>query len=114
MNEGIKVKAMRDVTRGGLATILNEFSNTAGLAAEILEDSVPVSPAVKGFCDLLGLEPFYMGNEGKMIAVVAKEDAARALDLVRNTKNGRNAAIIGAFSAGKGVTVRTPLGSTDR
>jgi hydrogenase expression/formation protein HypE len=112
LTEGIKVKAMRDVTRGGLATILNEFSNTAGLAAEILEDSVPVSPAVKGFCDLLGLEPFYMANEGKMIAVVAKEDAQRALDLVRNTKNGRNAAVIGAFSAGKGVTVRTSLGST--
>ena len=112
LENGIRVKAMRDVTRGGLATILNEFCQTAELSAEIIEDDVPVSPAVRGFCDLLGLEPFYMGNEGKMIAVVATEDADRALAFMRQTKNGKNAAIIGKFSRGKGVTVRTALGST--
>lgn len=112
LEQGIGVKAMRDVTRGGLATILNEFSQAAGLSAEIVEESVPVSTAVRGFCDLLGLEPFYMGNEGKMIAVVAPEDAERGLALMRETENGKNAAIIGQFSQGKGVTVRTSLGST--
>lgn len=110
--QSIRVKAMRDVTRGGLATILNEFTQSAGLSAEIAEDSVPVSTAVRGFCDLLGLEPFYMGNEGKLIAVVASEDANRALDLMKQTKNGKNAAIIGTFSQGVGVCVRTSLGST--
>lgn len=112
LENSIRVKAMRDVTRGGLATVLNEFCQSAGLAAEITEDSVPVSTAVRGFCDLLGLEPFYMANEGKLIAVVAADDADRALELIRLTKNGKNAAIIGKFSQGNGVTVRTELGST--
>jgi hydrogenase expression/formation protein HypE len=112
LDNGIRVKAMRDVTRGGLATILNEFCQSAGLSAEIVEEMVPVSTTVQGFCDLLGLEPFYMANEGKMIAVVASEDAERALELMRQTKNGKNAAIIGKFSIGEGVSVRTSLGST--
>jgi hydrogenase expression/formation protein HypE len=112
LDQGIRVRAMRDVTRGGLATILNEFCQSAGLSAEIEEESVPVSQPVRGFCDLLGLEPFYMGNEGKMIAVVAAEDATRALALMKQTEHGKNAAMIGNFSQGKGVTVRTSLGST--
>jgi hydrogenase expression/formation protein HypE len=112
LEHGIRVKAMRDVTRGGLATILNEFSQAAGLSAEIDEEIVPVSTAVRGFCDLLGLEPFYMANEGKLIAVVAAEDANRALELMRQTENGKNAAIIGKFYPGEGVSVRTSLGST--
>jgi hydrogenase expression/formation protein HypE len=112
LDNGIRVKAMRDVTRGGLATILNEFCQSSGLSAEIAEEMVPVSTTVQGFCDLLGLEPFYMANEGKLIAVVASEDAERALELMRKTAHGQNAAIIGAFAQGKGVTVRTPLGST--
>lgn len=112
LEQGIRVKAMRDVTRGGLATVLNEFCQSAGLSAEIAEESVPVSTAVRGFCDLLGLEPFYMANEGKLIAVVAADDANRALELMRQTENGKNAAIIGKFSKGEGVSVRTSLGST--
>ncbi len=112
LEQGIRVKAMRDVTRGGLATVLNEFSHSAGLSAEIVEESVPVSAAVRGFCDLLGLEPFYMANEGKMMAVVDAKDAEKALELMRSTQNGKNAAIIGRFSTGKGVSVRTSLGST--
>lgn len=112
LQNGIRVKAMRDVTRGGLATILNEFSKSAGLSIEIEEESVPVSEPVRGFCDLLGLEPFYMANEGKLIAVVSPEDAVQALEWMRLTENGRNAAIIGSFSKGEGVTVRTALGST--
>jgi hydrogenase expression/formation protein HypE len=112
LEQGIRVKAMRDVTRGGLATILNEFCQSAGLSAEISEESVPVSNAVRGFCDLLGLEPFYMANEGKLIAVVAAEDAERGLELMKQTEHGKNAAIIGSFSQGEGVLVRTSLGST--
>lgn len=112
LQNGIRVKAMRDVTRGGLATILNEFAKSAGLAIEIKEDSVPVSEPVRGFCDLLGLEPFYMANEGKLIAVVDANDQDKALALMRETKNGKDAAVIGAFYKGEGVTVRTTLGST--
>jgi hydrogenase expression/formation protein HypE len=61
---------------------------------------------------MLGLEPFYMANEGKLAAVVAGEDAERALGLLRSTSLGKNAALLGFMAEGKGVLVRTPLGST--
>ena len=108
----IEVRAMRDVTRGGLATILNEICDTAGLAAELEEESIPIKPVVRGFCDLLGLEPFYMGNEGKMIVVVAEKDGQRALELMKKTPHGKDAVMIGRMASGKGVTLRTSLGST--
>jgi hydrogenase expression/formation protein HypE len=111
-DHGIRVKAMRDVTRGGLATILNEICQAAQLAAVIEEQDLPVQPAVAGFCDLLGLDPLYMANEGKMIAVVHGEDAEKGLALLRETPHGKNAAIIGWLKEGKGVSLRTPLGST--
>lgn len=112
VDAGIRVKALRDVTRGGLATVLNEICGSAGLSATIDEDAVPVSPAVQGLCGMLGLEPFYMANEGKLVAVVAGQDAGRALELLRSTSLGKNAAMLGLMAEGKGVLVRTPLGST--
>lgn len=114
MGSGIRVKAMRDVTRGGLATVLNEFASASGCCIRLNEEQLPVSEQVRGFCGLLGLDPLYMGNEGKMIAVVAKEDADRALQCMKNSPYGENAAIIGEVVAGEAGTVllRTEVGGT--
>ncbi len=95
ISEGIKVHAMRDVTRGGLGTVLNEFSSASNCFIELLETDIPVSAAVKDFCGILGLDPIYMGNEGKMVLSVDKEDSNKALQLIKNSKYGENAAIIG-------------------
>lgn len=91
---GIQVKTMRDVTRGGLGTVLNEIAESSKCAIEIKETSLPINEDVKGFCDILGLDPLYMGNEGKMIAIVKGEDAEKALALIKQTPYGKDASII--------------------
>ncbi|MDR1135078.1 MAG: hydrogenase expression/formation protein HypE [Clostridiales Family XIII bacterium] len=117
---GARVRAMRDVTRGGLGTVLNEIASASQCRIELAEESVPVSAAVKGFCGLMGLDPLYMGNEGKLVAFVAEDKAAEALAAVRSVCHGRNAAIIGAVSANidgertAGVYMKTRLGGTRR
>lgn len=111
---GINVKTMRDVTRGGLGTVLNEIADSSQCMITLEEDDIPVSDEVRGFADILGLDPLYMGNEGKMIAVVSGEDAERALSIMRSTEHGRNAAVIGAVEAGSGTYIRTRLGATRR
>ncbi|HEX3037591.1 MAG TPA: hydrogenase expression/formation protein HypE [Oscillospiraceae bacterium] len=114
LKNGIKVKAMRDVTRGGLATVLNEFAAASQCGIELDEQKLPVSDQVRGFCGILGLDPLYMGNEGKMTVVVAEEDAKKAVDCMRNCKYGENAAIIGKITSeepGK-VLVKTAIGGT--
>lgn len=95
MDGGVRVRAMRDVTRGGLGTVLNEFALSSGKNIFISEEKLPVSDAVKSFCGLLGLDLLYLGNEGKMVCAVHPEDAERALDIIRNSKYGENACIIG-------------------
>ncbi|SFB67153.1 hydrogenase expression/formation protein HypE [Butyrivibrio sp. YAB3001] len=91
----IRVHAMRDVTRGGLGTVLNEFSSSSNCTIELEEDALPVSESVKDFCGMLGLDPMYMGNEGKMVISVHKDDASKALSLIKSSKYGENACIIG-------------------
>lgn len=100
LEENIEVHVLRDVTRGGLATVLKELAQSSGKIFEIEEDKLPVDPQVKDFCGLLGLDPLYMGNEGKLVAIVSKKDADRALELIRSSKYGEHAAIIGQISAG--------------
>lgn len=95
MAEKIKIKAMRDVTRGGLGTVLSEFSKASGTQMNIYKEKLPVSAEVRDFCKMLGLDPIYMGNEGKMIVVVDGSDADKALLAIRRSKYGENAAIIG-------------------
>ncbi len=95
IEQGIEVHALRDVTRGGLATVLKELAKTTDLNIELEETKLPVTAKVKDFCGLLGLEPLYMGNEGKLVALVAPADAEKALDIIRHSKYGENAAIIG-------------------
>lgn len=109
LNNNIKVHCMRDVTRGGLATVLNEVSSSSSCAVEIYEESLPISSQVRGFCDILGLDPLYMANEGKMIAVVPENQAEKALSLIRKSKYGENANIIGKIKEGSGVVMTTAL-----
>lgn len=110
--EGIRVKTMRDVTRGGLGTILNEIADTAGCEIRLEEAAIPVDDEVRGFADILGLDPLYMGNEGKMIAIVEESQAEEALHIMRQTEHGKNAAIIGRVEEGKGTFITTRLGGS--
>lgn len=106
----IDVHCMRDVTRGGLATVLNEVSSSSNCNVTIEENKLPISNEIKGFCNILGLDPLYMANEGKFIAVVPSEQAETALDIIRENKYGINAQIIGEIKKGQGVNMITPLG----
>ena len=95
LNSGIHVHTLRDVTRGGLATVLKELSGQSKKTFVIEENKVPVTSKVADFAGLLGLDPLYMGNEGKLVAIVDSHDADKALDIIRDSKYGKNAAIIG-------------------
>ena len=95
----IRVHTLRDVTRGGLATVLKELAQASGKRFEIEENQLPVSAQVRDFCGLLGLDPLYMGNEGKLVAVVSKEDAERALELMHQSRYGQQAVQIGSVKA---------------
>ena len=110
----INVKTMRDVTRGGLGTVLNEIADSSNCMIELEEENIPVHDEVRGFADILGLEPLYMGNEGKMIAIVPGDEAAAALEIMRNTEHGKDAEIIGYAKEGKGTFIKTKLGATRR
>jgi hydrogenase expression/formation protein HypE len=111
---GARVRAMRDVTRGGLGTVLNEIATSSNCSIALREEDIPVDEAVRGFCGLMGLDPLYMGNEGKMIAAVDGRDADKALRAMRGTQNGKNAVAIGSVAADRGVFMRTRLGGTRR
>lgn len=89
------VRVLRDPTRGGLATTLNEFVENTALGIVMDERLVPVKPAVQAACDMLGLDPMYCANEGKLICIVSPEDADKVLYAMRQSKEGRDAAIIG-------------------
>jgi len=102
---------MRDPTRGGLATTLNELALQSGTTIEVDEDAVPVRPSVAGFCDLLGLEPLYLGNEGKLVAVVEDPHADRVLAAMRSHPLGADSAAIGRVADGPAsVVLTTSLG----
>lgn len=114
LSAGIRIHAMRDITRGGLGTVLTELAEASSVQIELDEDALPLTPAVKGFCGLLGLSPLYMGNEGKMVALLPSEEAERALEIVRSSPYGANACIIGTAKSGEGVFLRTALGGKRR
>lgn len=109
VENNIDVHCMRDVTRGGLATVLNEVASSSSCSVVIEEKSLPVSSEIKGFCDILGLDPLYMANEGKMIAVVPGGQGEKALAVMKKNKYGTNAKIIGKIIEGKGVNMTTAL-----
>ncbi len=108
----IRVHTLRDVTRGGLATVLKELAVASDKTLVLEQDAIPVTPMVRDFCGLMGLDPLYMGNEGKLVAIVASEDAEAALSILRKSKYGENAAVIGRVEdtdPGK-LLMRTPIG----
>lgn len=106
------VRAFRDPTRGGLASTLNEFAETAHVDIRIDEDDVPVLDQVRGACEMLGYDVFQVANEGKMVCVCAPEVAEQALAAMRSDKYGQQAAIIGEVLEGDGrVYLRTGFGS---
>ena len=92
------VRVLRDPTRGGVATTLNEFVEGSTLGIIIEEDKIPVRPQVQAACGMLGLEPLYCANEGKLLAVVDADDASLVLAAMRETEEGHDAALIGYVS----------------
>lgn len=92
---GPGLRWMRDPTRGGVATSLNELARDCGFAVELLEESIPMRDEVRGACELLGLDPLHIANEGQFLAVVSPEYAELALNAVLQTEGGQEACIIG-------------------
>lgn len=114
LKSGIELHCMRDVTRGGLGTVLNELAKASRVNIEIQEEKIPVDSEVKAFAKILGLDIMHMGNEGKLVAVVPKKDAQKAAQIIRNSKYGENAQIIGRVKNGEGVDLITPIGGKRR
>ncbi len=106
----IPLHGMRDITRGGLATVLSEVAAAAGLAPFIREEELPVHQAVSGFAKVLGLDPLYMGNEGKMLMIVPDAYRHQALDIIRRAQYGAAAAAIGVLAEGMRPVLLTRLG----
>jgi hydrogenase expression/formation protein HypE len=105
-------RSLRDATRGGLATVLNEFADAAGVAIEIDEAATPLREEVKAFCEILGLDPLYLANEGKIVAIVPADEADAALSAMRAHHLGTGSAIIGQVTTGEPgrVTMQTVFG----
>ena len=108
------VRALRDATRGGVATILNEIAAAASVGVVVNEDDVPVRQQVRGASELLGIDPMYVACEGRLVAVVSLEDADRALAALKAHPQGADAAVIGAVTAGPPgiVQLKTAFGGT--
>ncbi|HIQ24985.1 MAG TPA: hydrogenase expression/formation protein HypE [Persephonella sp.] len=113
INAGITIKAMRDPTRGGLSAVLNEWSLQSNIGIEIEEEKIPVKSEVQGLCELLGLEPYTLANEGKLVIAVPEKEAEKTLEVMRNNELGKNSEIIGkVISDYKGkVILKSPYGS---
>lgn len=111
---GSGLRVMRDPTRGGVATVLNELAHDAEVGVAIDEDAIPVRPAVRGACEILGIDPMYVANEGRLLVIVAPEDADAALAALRGTDGGEDAAVIGEVAEEPlgMVLVRTGFGGT--
>jgi len=105
---------LRDPTRGGVGTVCNELAHDTGLAVVLDESALPIDPAVAGACDLLGIDPLYVANEGKLLAVVAAKEADAAVEALRRHPLGANAVLIGDIRAEpQGIVVlRTSFGGT--
>jgi len=114
LDGGLDVRAMRDPTRGGLAATLNEFAAAAGVGVVVDELSLPVARAVASACELLGMDPFYVANEGKVVVVVPDGQAERALDIMRSNELGEKAVRIGEIVANHPglVVAKTAIGAT--
>jgi len=114
LNASPNIHCLRDPTRGGLATTLNELAEQSGVSIRIEEERVPVREEVLAACEMLGLDPLYIANEGKLVAIVPAEDEDKILKAMRRNPYGREAITIGEVSAehpGR-VAMRTTIGSS--
>jgi hydrogenase expression/formation protein HypE len=111
---GPGLRFMRDPTRGGVGTVLNELARDSGLGVTLWEDRLPIREVVDGACEILGIDPLYVANEGKLLAVVAPDVADAALDSLRNTEGGEEAQIVGQLSEepARMVIMHTGFGGT--
>jgi hydrogenase expression/formation protein HypE len=108
------IHCLRDPTRGGLATSLNELARQSGVSIRIEEEKIPVREEVLAACEMLGFDPLYVANEGKLVAIVQPEDADKVLKAMRKNRYGKDAAIIGEVGAehpGR-VVMKTVLGAS--
>ena len=112
LDSGMDIHCFRDPTRGGLATILNEVAQVSDLGIEIKEEKIPICEEVKGVCEMLGFDPLYLANEGKLVVFSNPKDAQQLLKLMRRHKYGRKASLIGEVTPSpKGkVLLKTRIG----
>lgn len=113
IDDGLEIHCLRDLTRGGLATALVEMAETAGLALAIDETAVPVTALVRGACEILGLEPLYVANEGRFVCILPEAQAEAALEVLRRTAPGGAPALIGCVRAAPAalVTLKSVIGA---
>lgn len=114
LRAGITIHCMRDLTRGGLASALNEIATTAGVSIALNEALIPVTEEVRGACEILGLDPLYVANEGRFVCFVPGSEAEQALAALRSTSVANRSVLAGQVVEGpKGrVTVKSPIGAT--
>ena len=113
LDAGIRLRCLRDLTRGGLASALNEIAGAAGLSVQVRERDVSVAESVKGACELLGLDPLYVACEGRFLVFLAPDDAERAVEILQRFEitSGATLAGVAKDGAATGVTLETRLGS---
>ena len=113
LNASTGIHTLRDATRGGLATVLFELANRSKTNINIYQDHIPVKREALGVCEFLGLDPLYIANEGKMVAVIDKSEAEHVLAAMRKNKYGKDSQIIGEVTEeGEGrVILNTSLGT---
>lgn len=114
LSAGLSVHTIRDVTRGGLATVANELAASSGKSMVLEEEKLPVSEEVKGLCGILGLDPLTMGNEGKMCIALPAAEATKALETLHSQPYGKQAAQVGYVEEGSGVHLETLFGGRRR
>jgi hydrogenase expression/formation protein HypE len=114
IESGVEVRCLRDLTRGGLASALCEIAETAGVSIHIVERDIPVREDVRSACELLGLDPLHVANEGRFVTFVSPQQGQRALDVLRGFSVGEGASVIGTVGAAPAgrVTCRSPIGGT--
>lgn len=109
-----EIRIMRDPTRGGLANTLNELVNMSGKSMKIYEKDIPINEEVMSFCDLLGFDPLYVANEGKLICIVSENEAEKVLNVIKLNELGKDANIIGEVIEDEksNLYIKTTLGAT--
>ena len=98
IDSGVKITALRDATRGGVSAVLNEWAKQSNVCVEVDEEKIPVCDEVKGICEMLGFEATNLANEGTFVLAIAKEDAAKAIEVLHTFSEASNACIIGCVT----------------